>query len=388
LFARLEIDFLENQKQASVGDVALEVRNLKLVFRTYAGQVKALDGIDFTVRKGHILGLVGESGCGKSVTALAIAGLLPESAQVLEGEILLNGEDLLKKDKESLRIARLTDIAFVFQDPMTYLNPVYTIGAQITEIFTGDLNVFKNELIDSRLGEVASLQSKTTNPDELAKLSSESKRLEEEKRAGKLSRNEGKRLAKCRALQFLSLVKLPEAERVYKMYPFELSGGMRQRAMIAMALVRSPKVLLADEITTALDVTVQAQILELLNELRNKIQAAVIIITHDLGVVAQTCDMVAVMYAGNIVEVAPVDEIFRNPLHPYTKGLLAAVPRISKAGGNLESIKGSVPDLIYPPSGCRFHPRCPVALERCPRVKPPIVEPSPGHKVECLLYGG
>jgi oligopeptide/dipeptide ABC transporter ATP-binding protein len=371
-----------------LGDVALEVKNLKLIFRTYAGSVKALDGIDFKVRKGEILGLVGESGCGKSVTALSIAGLLPESAEVLEGEILLNGEDLLKKDKKSLRIARLTDIAFVFQDPMTYLNPVFTIGAQISEIFGGDLDVFKDELIDTRLGEIASALSKTTDKNESAKLSDEKAKLEEERRTGKLSSNEGKRLAKLRALQYLSLVKLPEPERVYKMYPFELSGGMRQRAMIAMALVRSPKVLLADEITTALDVTVQAQILELLNELRNKIQAAVIIITHDLGVVAQTCDTVAVMYAGNIVEVSSVDELFRNPLHPYTKGLLAAVPRISRAGGNLESITGSVPDLIYPPSGCRFHPRCPMAMEKCLQVKPTMVEPTQDHRVECFLYGG
>lgn len=379
---------MEDQNQVAIGDVALEVKNLKLIFKTYAGSVKALDGIDFTVRKGQILGLVGESGCGKSVTALSIAGLLPESAHVLEGEILLNGEDLLKKDKKSLRIARLTDIAFVFQDPMTYLNPVYTIGAQISEIFTGDLSVFKDELIDSRLQEVTALLSKTTDQQEAAKLSSEKQKLEEEKKSGKLSGGEGKRLAKIRVLQYLRFVKLPEAERVYKMYPFELSGGMRQRAMIAMALARSPKVLLADEITTALDVTVQAQILELLKELRNRIQGAVIIITHDLGVVAQTCDVVAVMYAGNIVEVAAVDEIFRNPLHPYTKGLLAAVPKISKAGEALESIKGSVPDLIYPPTGCRFHPRCPMAFDRCKSVKPPLVEPTTGHKVECLLYGG
>lgn len=369
-------------------DVALEVKNLKLVFNTYAGTVKALDGIDFVVRKGQIMGLVGESGCGKSVTALSIAGLLPESANVLEGEILLNGEDLLKKDKKTFRIARLTDIAFVFQDPMTYLNPVYTVGAQISEIFTGDLDVFKDELIDSRLQEIDTLLAKSldrTHSDELTK---ERQQLEQQKKSHNLGRNEGKRLAKSRAIQFLKLVKLPEAERVYKMYPFELSGGMRQRAMIAMALARSPKVLLADEITTALDVTVQAQILELLKELRNRINAAVIIITHDLGIVAQTCDSVAVMYAGNIVEVASVEEIFKNPLHPYTKGLLAAVPRISKAEETLESISGSVPDLIYPPSGCRFHPRCPQVFQKCPMSKPPLIESTPGHKVECFLYGG
>ncbi len=377
---------LEQPKQ--VGKTALEVKNLKLVFRTYAGLVKALDGVDLTVRRGEILGLVGESGSGKSVTALAIAGLLPENAQIIEGEVLLDGDNLLGKEKKALRIARLTDIAFVFQDPMTYLNPVFTIGRQITEIFDGDPKLFQDELIKSRLDEIKALQHKTAETAILAELSREEQRLQEAKRSGKLSRKEGKRLSRSRALQYLSLVKLPDPERVFKMYPFELSGGMRQRAMIAMALARSPRVLLADEITTALDVTVQAQILELLKELRNNIHAAVIIITHDLGIVAQTCDMVAVMYAGNIVETATVEEIFRNPLHPYTKGLLAAVPRIGKTGESLESISGSVPDLIYPPSGCRFHPRCPMAFERCPQVKPPLVEPKTGHKVECLLYGG
>jgi peptide/nickel transport system ATP-binding protein len=379
---------LESQKQVSVADVALQVKNLKLDFKTYAGRVKALDGVNITLHKGEILGLVGESGSGKSVTALAIAGLLPENADVYDGEILLDGNDLLKKSKKDLRLARLTDIAFVFQDPMTYLNPVFTVGNQISEEFTGNLKIFKNELVDSRLDQINAVQAKTTDPAEVEKLTKEKAQLEEVKRSGRLSRREGRRLAKERAIQYLTLVQLPEAERVYKMYPFELSGGMRQRAMIAMALARTPKVLLADEITTALDVTVQAQILELLKDLRDKIQASIIIITHDLGVVAQTCDTVAVMYGGNIVETATVDELFKNPLHPYTKGLLLAVPRISKSEEELNSIPGTVPDLIYPPSGCRFHPRCPMAFERCPKVKPPLVEPTPGHKVECLLYGG
>jgi peptide/nickel transport system ATP-binding protein len=184
----------------------------------------------------------------------------------------------------------------------------------------------------------------------------------------------------------LRLVRLPEPERVFKMYPFELSGGMRQRAMIAMALVRRPKVLLADEVTTALDVTVQAQILKLLKDLRDKIDSSIILITHDLGVVAETCDRVAVMYAGNIVEVADVFEMFQNPLHPYTKGLFAAVPKPDVTTADLESIKGSVPNLIYPPSGCRFHPRCPFAFEKCPQVKPPLIEARPNHFVACHLY--
>ena len=206
--------------------------------------------------------------------------------------------------------------------------------------------------------------------------------------ARKLSKEEGNRLAKLRAVEFLRLVRLPGPDRILRMYPFELSGGMRQRAVIAMALVRRPKVLLADEITTALDVTIQAQILRLLKELRDRIDASIILITHDLGVVADICDRVAVMYAGNIVEVADVFEIFRNPLHPYTRGLFAAVPKSDVSTQDLESIKGNVPNLIYPPSGCRFHPRCPMAFEKCSVVKPPLIEVSPGHEVACLLYGG
>jgi peptide/nickel transport system ATP-binding protein len=377
------------QTQITRGDPALEVKNLKVNFYTYAGVVKAIDGIDLKVYKREMLGLVGESGCGKSVTSLAIAGLLPGNSKIEEGEILLSGDDLLKKSKKDLRKARLTDIALVFQDPMTYLNPVITVGTQIIETFTGNLKIFKDELVESRLDQMDVLIAKSMDSNERSKLEEEKKKLEEIRLSGKkLSRKEGKRLATLRAIEYLKLVRLPEAERIMHMYPFELSGGMRQRSMIAMALVRRPKVLLADEITTALDVTVQAQILKLLRELRDKIDSSIILITHDLGVVAETCDRVAVMYAGNIVELGDVYEIFRNPLHPYTKGLFAAVPTIDTKKGDLESIKGSVPDLIYPPSGCRYHPRCPMAFERCPKVKPPMIEATPGHFVECLLYGG
>ncbi|HZW54681.1 MAG TPA: ABC transporter ATP-binding protein [Nitrososphaerales archaeon] len=381
---------MDEPRQIATSVPSLEVRGLKVVFNTYAGVVKALDGIDLTVYRREVVGLVGESGCGKSVTALAIAGLLPENAKVLSGEVLLHGEDLLKKDKKQIRQARLTDIALVFQDPMTYLNPVMTIGSQITEIFTGNLKMFEDELVRSRV-ETLSREIKE-DPDKAESLQGERDKLQNalaSEPGKKIGKKEGRRLARLRAIEYLRLVRLPEPERVFKMYPFELSGGMRQRAMIAMALVRRPKVLLADEITTALDVTVQAQILKLLKELRDKIDASIILITHDLGVVAETCDRVAVMYAGNIVEVADVFEIFKNPLHPYTKGLFAAVPKPDvSAGEELESIKGSVPNLIFPPTGCRFHPRCPMAFEKCPRVKPPLIEVAAGHKVACLLYGG
>ncbi|MDE1852672.1 MAG: ABC transporter ATP-binding protein [Thaumarchaeota archaeon] len=361
---------------------ALEVKGLKLVFHTYAGDVKALDGVDIDVKKGEILGLVGESGCGKSVTALSIAGLLPENARIIAGELMLEGKDLLKLKKDDMRHARMKDIAFVFQDPLTYLNPVLTIGSQLTEGLTDDKKAHLDALVALRLSEL----------DGALKLNPMDEKSAKEKEALKarpmLGRRERARLARVLVTKYLRLVRLPEPEQVFKMYPFELSGGMRQRAMIAMALVRRPKVLLADEITTALDVTVQAQILELLKGLRDEIDAAIILITHDLAVVAEVCDRVAVMYAGNIVEVAPVDVFFSNPMHPYSVGLMAAVPRPDRQVIKLESIQGTVPDLIHPPTGCRFHPRCPRAFDRCPQVKPPLIETEPGHKVACLLFGG
>jgi peptide/nickel transport system ATP-binding protein len=378
---------LESGIQQIRGDPSLEVKDLRVIFNTYAGVVKALDGIDLKVYRREVLGLVGESGCGKSVTALAIAGLLPENAQILAGEVLLNGKDLLKQSKKQIRMARLSEIALVFQDPLTYLNPVMTIGYQITEVFSENLKVFRDELIDSRLTQIESELSNPSGKFQPAELQGEKQRLQAIRNSGaKLGKREGKRLAKLLAIEYLKFVRLPEANRVYKMYPFELSGGMRQRAMIAMALVRRPKVLLADEITTALDVTVQAQILKLLKDLRDKIDSSIILITHDLGVVAETCDRVAVMYAGNIVEVADVFEMFQNPLHPYTKGLFAAVPKPDVSSTELESIKGSVPNLLFPPTGCRFHPRCPFVMDECITTKPPLIEARPNHFVECWLY--
>jgi len=372
------------QKQQGLGGggSALSIRGLKVVFHTYAGDVKALEGVELDVRRGEIIGLVGESGCGKSVTALAVAGLLPINAEVISGEVLLDGKDLLKMKKDVIRLSRLKDIALVFQDPMTYLNPVLTVGLQITEALTSDLKVFADELIDARVSRLESTRSRTQKEE------SELEALRRAKTTHKLTKKEGERLASLRALDYLRLVRLPEPEKVLKMYPFELSGGMRQRAMIAMALVRRPRVLLADEITTALDVTVQAQILELLKELRDKIDAAIVLITHDLAVVSEVCDRVAVMYAGSIVEVAGLEEFFRSPMHPYSRGLMAAIPRPDALSAHLESITGSVPDLINPPSGCRFHPRCPRAFDKCSTVRPPLVEVSPGHKVACLLFGG
>lgn len=330
----------------------LQVDNVRLNFHTYAGEVKALDGVTFTVKEGEALGLVGESGCGKSVTALAIVRLLPENAHVPEGRILLEGQNLRDISQDEMRKIRAHKIAMVFQDPTTFLNPVLTIGEQLEEV-------------------VLLTREETAQP----------------QTPSKLSRSVRKKAARALSVDALKLVRLPDPVRTLKQYPHELSGGMRQRCMIAMALVRNPILLIADEITTALDVTVQAQILELLRELKRKLIGSTLLITHDLGVVAELCDRVAVMYAGNIVEIAEVNELFAKPLHPYTQGLMRAVPIVGCPVERLETIQGSVPDLIHPPSGCRFHPRCPFAFERCRVEKPQLCDVGEEHKVACHLYG-
>ncbi len=363
----------------------LTVEGLRVNFHTFAGEVKALDGVDLSIRRGEILGLVGESGSGKSVTALSVEGLLPLNAEVVGGRILLEGKDVLHEKKEELRSDRLTKMAMVFQDPLTYLNPVLTVGSQIVEILEADRKDFSGVIVAARLAEL----EKASEARQLsAEETREMEKLRKPDTPDSLARRKFRRLAKAYAVGILRKVRLPEPERIFETYPFELSGGMRQRTIIAMALVRRPALLIADEITTALDVTVQAQILKLLRELKAEIESSILLITHDLAVVAEVCDRVAVMYAGNIVELAEVEELFKNPLHPYTQGLLAAIPRPDAARGELTSIKGSVPNLIYPPSGCRFHPRCPSVFARCPTAKPPLVEARPGHFVECFLYGG
>jgi peptide/nickel transport system ATP-binding protein len=357
----------------------LKVSNLRVSFNTYAGEVKALDGVELAVKRGEVLGLVGESGCGKSVTALAVAGLLPPNAVVLDGTVLLDGKEVLGMSKNDLQTARLKDVAMVFQDPMTFLNPVLSVGSQITEIMSTRPELFIERLVRYRLDQI----ERGVNPRSAL---AEKARLNAALADGHLGRRDFDRLAKLYAISVLDSVRLPEPEKVFRMFPFELSGGMRQRAMIAMALVRKPKLILADEITTALDVTVQAQVLHLLRDLKKEIDASVLLITHDLAVIAELCDRVAVMYAGNVVELAEVGELFRNPLHPYTVALLSSVPRVDVPTASEASISGSVPDLLNPPTGCRFHPRCPKAFDKCPRVKPPFIEAAPGHFVSCLLY--
>jgi len=293
-----------------------------------------VDRVSFTVERGEVLGLVGESGCGKSVTSLSIMRLVPPPGRIAAGRILLDGEDLLVKDAEAMRQVRGARIGMVFQEPMTSLNPVFSIGDQIASA----------ALAHSGGGRAAAWE---------------------------------------RAVEMLHLVQVPApAERV-RDYPHQLSGGLRQRAMLALALVSGPRLLIADEPTTALDVTIQAQILDLLRRLQAERGMAVLMITHDLGVVAELCHRVAVIYAGRIVELAPVERIFARPLHPYTRGLLRCLPHPSRFGQPLFSIEGAPPDPRRPSAGCRFAPRCPHAIESCRRDEPPLEAREPGHLVAC-----
>ena len=355
--------------------IIIDVRKLKANFRTYRGEVKALNGVDLKLYEREVLGLVGESGCGKSVTALTILGLLPENAYVLDGEILFKGEDLLKKSNEEKRVLRVSELATVFQDPMTYLNPVLTIETQLKEVFMLDKKLLKQAVIAQR-----SQEKQIT----FTSLLSGEKKVRDESSNTKVSRAEIKKMAKNICIDILRLVKMPDPERILRQYPFELSGGMRQRAMIAMALARKPSVFIADEITTAVDVTIQAQILHLLRELRDKIDATILMITHDLSVAAEIADRIAVMYGGNVVEVATTKEIFKNPLHPYTMMLMKAIPNVKKPVERLESIPGTVPEMINPPSGCRFHPRCPFAKDECSVRVPKLREVAENHEVACF----
>ena len=359
-------------------ELILEVKDLRLDFRTYRGRVKALNGVYLNLYKGEVLGLVGESGCGKSVTALTIINLLPENAEILGGQILLNGENLLEKSKNEIRNIRAKEIASVFQDPMTFLNPVLTIGTQLRETFMLNTDSLKQAVTVQRpTGKAITY---------LDFLSLKKQSSNKPHKSNKVPRGEVKKMAKALCLDVLRIVRLPDPERILRQYPFELSGGMRQRCMIAMALARKPSIFIADEITTAVDVTIQAQILQLMRELRDVIEASTLMITHDLSVAAEIADRVAVMYGGNTVEVASTREIFRNPVHPYTQMLMKAIPNIAKPVKKLASIPGIVPDLIDPPPGCRFHLRCPYVMPVCQGEFPTIKEVKEDHEVACYLY--
>ena len=319
----------------------LEVRNLKTYFYTEDGVVHAVDGVDFYVNSGEVLGIVGESGCGKSVTSLSIMRLISQPGKIEAGEILFEGKDLVKATEEEMMKIRGNRVSMIFQQPQSALNPVFRAGDQISEV----LNIHQDF---------------------------------------------GKEAGRKRAVELLKLVGIPEPESRAQSFPHELSGGMAQRVMIAMALACVPDLLIADEPTTALDVTIQAQILDLMRDMRTQLGSAMILITHDLGVIAEMADRVAVMYAGEIVEQSPVASLFDEPLHPYTKGLIGSIPILGEVRERLDVIPGSVPNLVNLPTGCRFAPRCMARVEHnlsiCADKRPELVEVYEGHKVRCWLY--
>jgi len=318
-------------------EILLKLKGLETHFFSYEGVVKTLNKIDLTVYKGETLGIVGETGCGKSVTALSIMGLIPSPpGKIVGGKILLGGEDLLKKGKEEMRKIRGSKISMIFQNPTSSLNPVFTVGDQLITVIRNHRNISNKE-------------------------------------------------AQQRAVEIFEQVGLPDPERTLWKYPHELSGGMQQRIMIAIALSCEPSLLIADEPTTALDVTIQAQILNLMKKLKEKLKTSILLITHNLGVVAKVCDRAAIMYAGELVEEAAIEKIFGNPKHPYSKGLLGSIPKVDQKG-ELETIRGSVCDLISPPLGCRFYPRCPFPMKICQKEKPRRIKIEEDHFVSCHLY--
>ena len=377
----------------------LNVQNLKTNFYTYEGVVKALDGINFKIEEGKTLGLVGETGCGKSVTVLSILRLILPPGKIEEGKVIFKTDekrvDLLTQTEEFMRKIRGNEISIIFQEPSSALNPVYSINDQVSESF---LLHRKEELCKKVIEEIeADIQK---NPFFLKKAVYQI----EEKIYRKMLKDPDaillrllskvpilrryqhrlKKQAKRETVKLLRKLGIPNPEGVVNRYPHELSGGMQQRIVIAMALACNPKLLIADEPTSNLDVTIQAQILDLIREIRKRLDSSILFITHDLGVVAEMCDYVAVMYAGNICEMAPTRRLFKNPLHPYTVALMRSLPELGKK--RLESIKGNVPNLINPPSGCRFHPRCSKAMKICSKEKPETVEVEKEHFVACHIY--
>ena len=319
-----------------IKDLLLEIKDLRINFYTYRGIVKALNGVNLKIYKGEFFGLVGETGCGKSVTASGVLNLVQNPGKIERGEIIFKGRDLLKMSKEEIREKiRGKEITMIMQYPVSALNPVMNNGDQIAEGLIANKNMSERE-------------------------------------------------AKKRVIELLREVNIPEPEKIVRQYPHQLSGGMAQRVMIAMMLSTEPSLLIADEPTTALDVSIQAQVLSLLKDLISKHKATVLLITHDLSVVAETCDRVGVMYAGDMVEVGEVDQIINNPQHPYTKGLINAIP--SDRRNELVEIRGSVPDLVNPPSGCRFHPRCDYVRDLCKNEKPKVLQVEKDHIVACFLY--
>jgi oligopeptide/dipeptide ABC transporter ATP-binding protein len=314
----------------------LSVEDLKVEFNTYEGVVKALDGVSFEILEAETFGLVGETGCGKTITALSVMGLLPENGRFTDGKIVFREENLLEKTDDEMRKLRGGKISMIFQDPSVSLNPVFTVGEQVTHVITVHQNLKKTA-------------------------------------------------AHEKAIEAFASVALPDPEKTMKQYPHELSGGMQQRVMIAMALSSNPDMLIADEPTSSVDVTIQAQLLKHLLEIKRERKLAILMITHSMGIVAEVCDQVGVMYAGNIVEIGKMREVLKNPAHPYTQGLLAAIPKPETRRHRLPLVKGSIPDLINRPQGCAFHPRCPHAMDICRLEKPAMLQIEQGRRAACFL---
>jgi peptide/nickel transport system ATP-binding protein len=421
----------------------LETNDLRTKFFTFEGVVQALNGVSITVNQGETYGLVGESGCGKSVTVRSTMRIVQAPGKITDGKILLffskkereKGIDILKRSEAYMRTIRGNDISMIFQEASTALNPVFSIGKQVGESYRFHRMV---EVIEATLADLDRKLQGKVNPisrvwhnfqkllfrrelkvlkryrERIVEIDDELYRLgedEENKQAKHTLQQKRKRIPRSEPLvsfirripilkryrrrlnktirsmviDLLTKLGVPNPQNVVDRYPHELSGGMQQRIVIAIALACNPVLLIADEPTSNLDVTIQAQIVKLIKELKDTVITSVVFITHDLGLVAEVCDRVTVMYAGDTCETAPVKELFKNPLHPYTQGLLESVPKMDQKGA-LQTIKGTVPNLIHPPAGCRFHPRCPHAMEICSREKPPVTEFSPGHTVSCHLY--
>lgn len=413
----------ENNKTTTAipktSNMLLQVKDLHTYFFTEEGVVRAVDGVSFGIKKDEILGLVGETGCGKSVTALSILKLIRTPGEIVSGTVLFNGKDLSDLNENEIRHYRGNNITMIFQDPMNSLNPVLKIGEQIREVYLlHQMNFLKEERAQR-------IQNNNELKTELEQLMAEKARLhpkeEDTRDASAVENSENKQseisehelqidnriqelqtlikkkisiedIANEEAAKILTQVGIADSHQILDRYPHELSGGMRQRVMISMALACESQLLIADEPTTALDVTIQAQILELIRNLKKRLHNSVLLITHSLGVIYELCDKVAVMYSGNIIEYGDVKEIMQKPFHPYTKGLLSSIPKVLKSSRDkkLSTIPGSVPNLIYPPDGCRFHPRCQFAMNICNKVKPVLSKPTETapkfSKVACHLY--
>jgi peptide/nickel transport system ATP-binding protein len=403
-----EVSQLEGIQKKIEDNVTLDVKDLKTYFYTEEGVVHAVENVSFKIYEGEVLGLVGETGCGKSVTALSILQLIQPPGKIINGRILFEGEDLLKKTESEICSFRGNKLTMIFQDPLNSLNPVYTVGKQITEVYLLHMQKELLKVVDKNAGKIKEQEDLINNNAKQIKIINQKKiapardtKGKELNRLNDLFASQEVLKAKLQDLkkfgsiystarewgvELLKNLNIPAPEQIIDRYPHELSGGMRQRIQIAMGLACSPKLLIADEPTTALDVTIQNQILKLMKNLKNQMGTSILFITHDLGIISKMCDRVAVMYSGSVVESGVTEKIFTKPYHPYTKGLLAAIPVEGKEDIELSIIPGMVPNLIYPPSGCRFHPRCQFKFEPCDNIIPTDINIEENYTVACHLY--